>query len=260
MTMVRSPGIAILIMTMVLGALALAPPRMGLAAESAPGPESHFSVVLTPRREAIISSEVRAQVTRIHREFGQSFTSGTPLIEMDARLHRLNLERAEAVLEAARSNHQINARLFERESASLMDLSKAKMDLAVAEVGRRLALQELENCRVLAPYNGRVEKLFVHEHELVEPGRPLVKVVDDSVLRARVILPANLFNSFKIGQAIHIQVKEASAEVKGVVSHISAVLDPASATFEVYAEVANPRTDLRSGMTGRLLPPKSEGR
>lgn len=222
----------------------------------APSSRDQLSVVLTSRRESVISAEVRAQVHRIHREFGQSFSAGQVLVELDSStFHRLNLEKAEVMLEAARKAHAITLQLFNEKSASILELEKTKAELAVADVNRKFALRSVTLCRILAPYPGRVEKLFVNEHELVEEGRPLLKIVDDSVLRARIILPSDLFGSLKVGQPMNILIKEANKEVAAKVSHISAVLDPASGTFEVYAEVENTGGALRSGMTGRLVLP-----
>jgi RND family efflux transporter MFP subunit len=219
-----------------------------------PVSRDQLSVVLTSRREAVLSAEVRAQVHRVHREFGQSFASGQALIDLDASsFHRLSLERTDVLLEAARKAHAVTAQLFKEKSASIMELEKAKAELAVAEVNRKFSLRNVNVCRIVAPYAGRVEKVFVNEHELVDEGRPLIKIVDDSVLRARIILPSDLFGSLKIGQPMGIMIKETGKEVTAKVSHISAVMDPASATFEVYAEVDNAGGTLRSGMTGRLL-------
>lgn len=223
-------------------------------ASLAPVSRDQLSVVLTSRREAVLSAEVRAQVQRIYREFGQSFAQGQVLVELDAAsFHRLNLEKTDVFLEAARKAYAVTSQLFKEKSASILELEKAKAELAVAEVNRKFSLRNVNVCRIAAPYGGRVEKLFVNEHELVDEGRPLIKIVDDSVLRARIILPSDLFGSLKIGQPMPILIKETGKEVTAKVSHISAVMDPASGTFEVYAEVANSDGTLRSGMTGRLL-------
>ncbi|MBI5522291.1 MAG: efflux RND transporter periplasmic adaptor subunit [Desulfarculus sp.] len=249
----------ILRMLLLLAGLGLLAGGQAWAAEPAttslmaPSSRDQLSVVLTSRRESVISAEVRAQVNRIHREFGQSFNTGQVLIELDSStFHRLNLDKAEVMLEAARKAHAVTLQLFNEKSASILELEKTKADLAVAEVNRRFALRGVTLCRVVAPYAGRVEKLFVNEHELVDEGRPLVKIVDDSVLRARIILPSDLFGSLKVGQPMNILIKETGKEVAAKISHISAVLDPASGTFEVYAEVDNAGGAMRSGMTGRL--------
>lgn len=213
-----------------------------------------FSVVLTPLHEAIISSEVKSEVLRVHREFGQSFRTGQVLVELDTVQYRLNLEKAQVLVEAARAVYEITANLYQKGTASKLEIEKAKMELSVAEVSKKFALRDLASCRVVAPYNGRVEKPLVNEREWVDVGRPLMKIVDDSVLRARIILPTEMFGSIKLGQPLKVMIRETGAAVTAKVSHVSAVMDAASATFEVYAEVENAGGHLRTGMTGRLLP------
>jgi multidrug efflux pump subunit AcrA (membrane-fusion protein) len=56
----------------------------------------------------------------------------------------------------------------------------------------------------------------------------------------------------QLGQELELAVSETGETVAMKVSHIAAVLDPASVTFEVCAEVDNRDGDLRAGMNGSL--------
>lgn len=254
---VRLIGVWLLIGLLAAGATA----HGGSAPQSQEGLASRgqLSVVFFPRYEAILSAEVRAKVLRVYREFGQSFVKGDTLIALDPSLYRLEVEKTEVLLKAAESVYQVTTELYQGDSVSKLEMEKAAMERAVARVNRKAALRELKSCTITAPFDGRVEKVLVNEHELVEPGKLLMKIVDDHIMWARIILPTSLFSGIVVGQKLRIKVNEIDQVVSAAVSHVSAAMDPASGTFEVYSEVRNQKQLLRSGMTGRLLPAGADG-
>jgi len=190
---------------------------------------------------------------------------------------RTRERQAAAVLAAARANLAATQRLFESGQTSQVELENARRDLATAEAdcelvaatvaresnkaereveltaGRlELARAELAACTVRAPYAGRVAHVLVNAHERVERGTPLLEIVDDRVLLAKFLLPSALFSSVTLGQELELTVTETGAVVPIRVSHISAVLDAASGTFEVHGEADNASGLLRAGMNGHV--------
>ena len=190
------------------------------------------------------------------------------------------VKRARAVLDAARVEYEAKSKLYQSRSASksqveqarrdllvatqdekiaqanmLPALQVAKKDVAVAEAMIEMAQVELTACNVTAPYKGRVENVLANEGEMVEPGRPLIRIIDDSVLLAKFLVPSASVTRITPGMGVTVQVNELGTTVSGTVSHVSAVLDPASNTFEVFAEIPNPDGALRSGMTGMIRNP-----
>jgi multidrug resistance efflux pump len=197
-----------------------------------------------------------------------------------ARVRRLSDEQtrrrhANAVLAAAQANLVATQRLYDNNHASQVDLENAKRDVTVAETelelvestatgelirvirdlaaakGRsELARQKLADCRIRGPWSGRVARVHVNEHELVDRGTPLIEVIDDSVLLAKALLPSAVFQSVSVGQELRLVVRETGETASAKVSHIAAALDAASVTFEVWAEVMNGDGRLRAGMNG----------
>ena len=189
------------------------------------------------------------------------------------------LKKAQAVLAAAKADYEAKEKLYAGRSTSLRELEASRRELNVAEANReiaqltslpeyeearknlalaqarfKIAEKDLEGCQILAPFKGRVEKVLVNLSELVERGRPLIQVIDDEVLRAKFLAPSVAVRAVRPGMTVAIDVNELGRRVTGRVSHVSAVLDPASGTFEVYAEVDNPTGALKSGMTGLVDP------
>lgn len=272
--------------------------------ESPTAPRGRVAVVLTPRRQAVLSAEVSARVVAVKHEFGEHFEAGAVLVQLDDALRVANQQVAQAQmtaaqqeltqtetliakqtrqryaaanLEAARANLEATQRLFDDGHASQVDLANARRDVATAQTDvelvavtsarerikarRELAVaagqlqvaqRELAACTIRAPYAGRVARIRVGEHELVDRGTPVIEIVDDTVLLAKFLLPSARFRTVHRGQELTLTITETGQRVSAKVSNIAAVLDPASVTFEVYAEVQNADDALRAGMNGWL--------
>lgn len=264
--------------------------------------KGRVTVILAPRRQAMLSAEVSERVSAIHKRLGEQFAVGQPLLQIDDTIFQINKRiaaanlaaaksafdrvkklaadgtrrrHAEAVLAAAQANLVATQHLYDDKHASRLDLENAKRDATIAETKRELvaaaeakeltkatrelaiavaesdiAEQQLEACTIAAPWSGRVARLLIHEHELVDRGTQVIEVIDDRMLVAKFLLPSAVFQSIRVGQELHLAVKETSATLIMKVSHIAAALDPASETFEVHAEVENTAGNLRAGMNG----------
>jgi len=130
----------------------------------------------------------------------------------------------------------------------------------LARARLELARHELAGCTVCAPYDGHIARVLVHEHERVERGAPLIEVVDDRVLLAKFLVPSALFRCVEKGRELRLTVNETGGTAAAKVSHIAAVLDPASVTFEVHAEIDNATGELRAGMNAWLSVSELRGR
>lgn len=220
------------------------------AAEPDSTPERGWTVraVLAPRRQATLSSEVGYRVTKIHREMGEAFSRGDPLITFDDKLARAGERSARAALVAAEASLASVASLYEKNNASQVELETARRDQALAAARFETAEQELAACAILAPFSGRVAEVLIHEHELAARGARLLTIVDDNVMLAKFLLPESAFNSVKVGDLIRMAIPAAGKTMSARISHIAATLDPASRTFDVWAEIGNDDGELRAGM------------
>lgn len=216
-----------------------------------------YNVVFYPRKEVILSAEVESTVSQIAKEFGQSFKKGQVLIKLNPDMFILRQDKAKALHKKAVETFKIIEGLFKNKSRSVIDLEEARADLAISKANMRIAGKEVGFCTIKAPYSGRVEKLLVDEQEWVEAGTPLIKIVSDSVLLARTLVPWNELKAFPIGKLVEIELTSGEI-VKGKVSHVGAVMDSASRTFEVKIEVSNTKRKLKCGMTGHIPMPVAE--
>lgn len=206
------------------------------------------------RVQKLAADRTRQRHTQAVLAAARANLAATERLHQDGHASQVDLENARRDVVTAEVECEL------AESTTARDVTQAERELVLAEGKLQIARSELEGCALAAPYAGRVARVLVHEHELVERGRPLIEIVDDTVLRAKFLLPSRLFRAVPVGKVLTLNVVETGETVSMQVSHVAAVLDAASATFEVYAEVDNRDGRLRAGMNGWLALPEGEGR
>jgi multidrug efflux pump subunit AcrA (membrane-fusion protein) len=169
-----------------------------------------------------------------------------------ANLTILTINQQAALAGAREAVAAAEARLEQVAASREIALATARKELAVAELNLAAAREELAACTVQAPFAGRVDRVAVNEHELVQAGQKLIAIVNGETLEASFLLPSDAIDAVREGLEVTIDVVETGQRVTGRVSSISAQAEPASRTIEVWAEVPNPDGTLRPGMRGVL--------
>lgn len=208
--------------------------------------------VFEPRAQAMLPAEVAMPVASLPKKPGELCRAGDVLVEFDSTVARAALEAAESRVDAAALNYEGQENLFSRGQATEVELARAASELGRARLDAVAARRDLDACRVAAPFAGRIVEHRVREFEWAGKGAPLLLLVDDSVLAVRFFLPEGNFPYIAIGDAVSVTPPATGRAVSGAVSRIGAVFDPASRTFDVWAEVDNAGGELRAGMTAEV--------
>jgi multidrug efflux system membrane fusion protein len=132
-------------------------------------------------------------------------------------------------------------------------LIEAAQSMVSANAKKTVAEDRLNACVIRGPYGGRVRQVLINEHELVQRGSTAIEVIDDRVLLAKCLFPSAAFGKIELGQPLQMTILETGNMVEATVSHIAAVLDPASGTFDVFAEIDNADGTLRAGMNASMV-------
>lgn len=214
-----------------------------------------YPAVLEPLDHTLLSTELNVRVITIYKRMGDCFEKGEPLVQLDDINLKANYDRAVAIRQKAACVLATKERLHQSGIASNMDLIDAKAQFAVADADVRIAHKNLSDSTIRAPYNGRVVLINVEEDEypLQEwhiKNKPIMEVINDTVLRAKVLIPSSLLRHVEIGDKLLIQIKETNETTTGTITRIGVMMDPVSATIPIEAEINNSDGKLLGGMTG----------
>jgi RND family efflux transporter, MFP subunit len=215
---------------------------------SALADSAEFRVILEPRYKTEISSEVNSTITKIDRRMGEAFEKDALLMELDDTLYQAQYKKALGLVEKFKTELEAQERLFQSKVSSIAELFAAKAALITAQADLIIAERALERCKIFAPYSGNIVELFVELHERVEPGQKLLKIQDDTVLFAKLLLPSSILPLISIGKKIELRISGGSTVAEATISRIGTVIDPASNLVKVDAEINNEKRTLIPGM------------
>ena len=212
---------------------------------------------LVARRYATLSAEIGAKVDRLPVPEGGSFRAGQLLVSFDCSLQQAQLQKAQAELSAAEKTLKANVELQKLNSVGMLELelSEAAVQRARAEVVGNQAL--IKKCSIHAGYGGRIAEQKTREQQYVQPGQPLLDVLDDSVLDLEFIVPSGWLAWLKTGAAFRIAVLETGKSYPARITRLGARVDPVSQSLKVAAAIDGRFPELIAGMSGRvdLAPP-----
>jgi RND family efflux transporter MFP subunit len=206
-------------------------------------------------RHTTLSSEIGAVAQRILVKEGQRFEMGTALIQLDCALHDAQRAKSTAELAGAQRSLQANQRLAELNAAGLMELDLAKNAVEKSQADLRISETQLSKCEIKAPFAGIVAEQRIREQQYVQPGTPLVDVLDDSAYELEFLAPSTWLSRLRVGMVVRVTVDEVRRNAVARIVRISPRIDPVSQSIKVVANLEGPVADLKAGMSGRLQMP-----
>jgi len=212
---------------------------------------------LTPRRFATLAAEIGAKISGIGFAEGAAFTEGATLLRFDCALQAANERKARAELKAAEDTLAANIRLAELNSVSKLELelSRSSLEKARAEAGVHEAVRQ--KCTIKAPYAGKIAEQHVREQQFVQPGEPLLDILDDSVLELEFLVPSSWLMWIRAEKTFDVSIDETGGTYPARLVRIGSRVDPVSQSVKVAAAIDGHFPDLVAGMSGRvhLAPP-----
>jgi RND family efflux transporter MFP subunit len=210
---------------------------------------SYYTATATIEAEsrAEIRSRTTGVVRGLLREEGDRVVAGEALLLLEDDQAKLRVQQAEANALAARAEHERKIAMRDTGLLSAGEFETVENNLRVREAELALAKLELEYTRVASPFAGRVVRRLVDLGANVTPGTPLFEVLDDDPLLARVFVPARRMGFLRPGQVVDIHLDSGDVDLEGVVTLVSPIVDAATGTVKVTAELRRRPADLRPG-------------
>jgi membrane fusion protein, multidrug efflux system len=227
------------------------PPVLRPAAAITPPPSKEpVRGIIRAVETAMISTELTMRASRIGFLEGERFKKGDVLVEFDCRKPRAELAAAEA------QHHEMkltldNNRVLQRAQAvgrHDLDISASRVTKAAAEAE---ALRvRLDQCRVVAPYDGRILDLSLHALETPQPGKPFIGIIAERDLEIELVIPSQWVRWLTVGAPLTFSVDETGSAYPASVKRMGAAVDPISQTIKIVAVFSLPAAAVLSGMSG----------
>lgn len=209
--------------------------------------------------QAEITSEVDSAISRLTRREGERFAKGDVLVEFDCRRQQAQLDAAKAGLREAQLSVDSNAKLLKRGAIARLDVEIAQVRADKVAAEARVLEARVSSCVILAPFDGRVADLGVHQFEIPGQGKPFIRLIDDRNLEIEMIVPSTWLNWLAAGRDFQFRVDETGNSYGARVARIGASVDPVSQTVRIVATFDSAPVDILPGMSGTALIAATEG-
>ncbi len=199
---------------------------------------------------AMISTDLQARAFRVALREGERFHKGDTLVEFDCRKQRAELASAEAQKQEMSLNLD-NFRVLQKvQAAGKHDLEISEVRVAKAAAEADVLRARIDECSVIAPFDGSVLEISLHEHEIPTPGKPFLGLQGDGSLEIDLIVPSKWTPWLKPGTPFTFEVEETQGQEAAVVDRIGAAVDPISQTIKVIARFQGAAKGVLAGMSG----------
>lgn len=243
-----------------------------------------FSARLKGQSDVTVTPQVSGQLTKIEVTEGQQVKKGQTLFVIDSRNARLELEAAQANLQAAlaqensaKLEYESNKNLFEKSIVSryMLDNSQNSYKQAQASVAQARAQVNrsrvnLGFCTITAPVTGVIGEIPVRTGDQVSPGTHLTILSGNTTMDAEfsvtealieASVSAGLTQSDKLRHMAELPdvtfvMKNGTVYPhKGRITSLTGVVDVATGSLGAKATFPNPEGHLFSGIQGTVVLP-----
>ena len=172
---------------------------------------------------AVISSNHSGILEDIKVEQGTHVKKGEILAEVVSKNVQASYDISHATLRQAEDGYERVMKVHKSGTVPDVKLVEIETQLAKARAAAKSSEESLEECKIKAPFNGTVSEVLVEQGVHVNPGSPILKLVDLSTIEITIPVPETEIGNIKIGQRALIDVPalditgiEASVRLKGV--------------------------------------------
>ena len=193
----------------------------------------------------------------IHNQFfkeGDVVKKGDVILELDKNLETLEVTRRKAVMDQNKMVYDSTRELAETtKSVSKEDLTKAEAEYQVSAAEYDIAVQQLAQRQLGAPFSGAITEVLLKPGAAVAPYQPLVRLVDTSrcyfVGHVGGVAAAGL----RLDEPVKIEL-DGGQTIAGKICFISPVVDAASGLARIKAIFDNSTGEIRPGLAARMVP------
>ena len=213
-----------------------------------------YPFISKPFRTSELSFRVGGPINRFDVYAGNYYKKGDIIAEIDPRDFRIRRERAEALYNQAKSEFERIESLYDKNNISASSYEKAKADYVSAKTSFETAANELEDSRLVAPFNGYVSDVYIEKYQDVKASQPVISLVDIDLIKIEAYVPQDIaFNSKDLQEATLQFDAIPGKDYNARIVEISKNTTSNNLSYLLTAILPNKDGKLLSGMSGRIF-------
>ncbi len=206
--------------------------------------------ILVPLHEVKVGTPVEGLVKEVLVEEGDTVEAGQPLVRLVDDLEKLEVARAEKVLEKTKFDHEAAQKLLKENIGTREEALRKSIEHDLARIQRDAAEVRLKQKTLTAPIQGVVVSRGKEPGEAVQLHEVLMQIVHIQKVEAQFYLEPAQALAVKVGdeKTLRIPALAAPREMTGKIVFIDPRLDAESGLFRVKLLLDNPGLKLKAGM------------
>lgn len=200
-----------------------------------------------------VQTDLIAAVAKAPFVEGQRFAKGDTLLTFACGRYWAQIKAAKASRRAAYVDLKAKKQLVRYQAAGQAEVQQAQAEVArtAAEV-EALAARAID-CKIKAPFAGRVVALHTRVHEMPKANEPLITIIDDNRLELELVVPSRWLVWLQPGAAFDFLVDETGLTHGARVDRIGAEVDPVSQTIKIIGTFPELPSAVLAGMSGTAV-------
>jgi membrane fusion protein, multidrug efflux system len=204
-----------------------------------------------PARAVSIRAETDGRVIELGPERGAEVEAGDLLIRLDPRERRAMVAKAEAELSMREIEHQAAQTLGAKGFQAETKVAEAMANLEGAQAALADARLEVEHTEIRAPFDGVLERRGVEIGDYVDVGDEVAMVIDQDPFLVIGDVAETEVGGLAVGMPGTARLVT-GRRVEGKLRYVASMAEPATRTFRVELEVANPDGRFTANVSAEL--------
>ena len=137
-----------------------------------------FSFIAKPFRTSELSFRVGGPISNFEVYAGNYYRKGEVIATIDDRDFLIRKEQTQAVYDQAKAEFERIGALYEKNNISASTYEKTKAEYTSAKTAFQTAANELNDTRLVAPFDGYVGEVFIEKYQEVKATQPIISFID----------------------------------------------------------------------------------
>ncbi|WP_302304922.1 efflux RND transporter periplasmic adaptor subunit [Culturomica massiliensis] len=216
--------------------------------------KKEFSFMAKPFRSSELSFRVGGPIDRFEVYAGNFYKRGSIIAEIDPRDFHIRKERTEAVYKQVKAEFERIKALYEKNNISASTFEKASADYVSAKTAYESAVNELNDTRLIAPFDGYVGEVYIEKFQDVKATQPVISFIDIEQLKIEAYVTQDIAFKGRKLKSVSLKFDAMPGRIyEAKVVEISKSTTPNNLSYLLTALLPNSGGQLPAGMSGKLF-------
>ena len=176
-------------------------------------------------------------ITKVYAKEGQKVKKGQVLAQIDDAMLQKGLKELNLGLDLAKTVFEKQSNLWNQKIGSEIQYLQAKNTKESLESKKASLEEQIEMCKIQAPFDGTVEEVTAKVGQYASPASPLplFRIVNFNTIKAVAEVAETYASKIKEGDDITLFFPDTKHEILGKVNFTSNFINPTNRTFLVNA-------------------------